>query len=292
MMPRNIQHVLAEDTVRLAKVLALDTRSARVDVQCLLQHTLNVSRAYLLAYPERVLSASEQSAYAELLQRRLNGEPIAYIVGEREFFGLMLKVTPATLIPRPETELLVELALQHIPNTPALPVHGTGYYRVLDLGTGSGAVALAIGAHRPAAQVVACDFSVAALAVARANAQRLEVANVTFLHSDWYTTLDQQQFDLIVSNPPYVAAADPHLDSGDVRFEPLTALVSGADGRTDIRHIVSLAKAYLRSGGWLLLEHGYDQAEAVRELLWQANFAAVFSARDLVGIERVSGGRA
>ncbi len=292
MMPRNLQLILAQDSTLLAATLALDVPGARIDVQCLLQHLLNVSRAYLLAYPERVLDEAEQLRYAELLQRRLNGEPIAYIVGEREFFGLMLQVTQATLIPRPETELLVELALQEIPETTSISSAQDPAFRVLDLGTGSGAIALAIGAHRPTAQIVACDASGPALAVARANAQRLGIANVIFLPSNWYAGLDQQQFDLIIANPPYVAAGDPHLDHGDLRFEPLTALVAGSDGLADICHIVGQAKAHLRSGGRLLLEHGYDQAEAVRDLLRRADFTAVFSASDLAGIERVSGGRA
>ncbi|MES1981020.1 MAG: peptide chain release factor N(5)-glutamine methyltransferase [Pseudomonadota bacterium] len=283
---------MAQDSTLLAATLALDVPGARIDVQCLLQHLLNVSRAYLLAYPERVLDEAEQLRYAELLQRRLNGEPIAYIVGEREFFGLMLQVTQATLIPRPETELLVELALQEIPETTSISSAQDPAFRVLDLGTGSGAIALAIGAHRPTAQIVACDASGPALAVARANAQRLGIANVIFLPSNWYAGLDQQQFDLIIANPPYVAAGDPHLDHGDLRFEPLTALVAGSDGLADICHIVGQAKAHLRSGGRLLLEHGYDQAEAVRDLLRRADFTAVFSASDLAGIERVSGGRA
>jgi release factor glutamine methyltransferase len=217
-----------------------------------------------------------------MLQRRLQGEPIAYILGEREFFGLSLKVTPATLIPRPETELLVELALQRI------PVHG--HFRVLDLGTGSGAIAISIAKNRPDANVVAVDASEAALQVARENAQRLGVANTSFLQSEWFSELGGQRYDLIISNPPYVAAGDVHLSQGDVRFEPVSALASGADGLDDIRRIAGQAGDFLEPGGRLLLEHGYDQAAQVRDLLTKNGFLEVFSAKDIAGIDRVSGG--
>ena len=217
-----------------------------------------------------------------LLERRLGGEPIAYLLGEREFYGLTFKVSPATLIPRPETELLVELALQRIPQL--------GARRVLDLGTGSGAIALSIAHARPNAEVVAVDASAAALEVAQFNTQQLALGNVRLLQSDWYAALHGERFDMIVSNPPYIAAGDAHLAQGDVRFEPSSALVSGTDGLDDIRRICAQAKAHLKSKGWLLFEHGYDQAAPVRALLRQAGFAEVFSARDLAGIERVSGG--
>ncbi len=282
-------------------------QTARIEVQCLLQLVLNVARTYLLAHPDRCLNEPEQARYDELLRRRLRGEPIAYLLGEREFFGLIFKVTPATLIPRPETELLVELALRLIPEklpsppTPvprfALPLGEGGRqaerrcdFRMLDLGTGSGAIALSIAHSRPDVEVLACDNSAAALEVARENAQRLGIANVAFIQSDWYGALDVQRFNLIVSNPPYVAATDPHLAQGDLRFEPSSALASGDDGLRDTRHIVAHARTHLEPGGWLLLEHGYDQAAQVRQLLHQAGLAEVFSARDLTGIERVSGG--
>jgi release factor glutamine methyltransferase len=218
-----------------------------------------------------------------LFERRLNGEPIAYLLGKREFYGLNFKISPATLIPRPDTELLVELALQRIP--PHEP------YRVLDLGTGSGAIALAIAHARPATEVLASDASHTALEVARENAQRLGIANAAFVQSDWFAALSTQRFDLIVSNPPYISVGDPHLQCGDVRFEPSSALASGDDGLYDIRCIVARTQAYLQPGGWLLLEHGYTQAAQVRELLRQAGFGEVFSAPDLAGIERVSCGR-
>ena len=308
-----IHDMLVQDTACLIKNLHLDPDSARIEVQCLLQRVLIATRASLLAHPERTLSKSEQARYQHLMQRRLSGEPIAYLLGEREFFGLLFKVTPDTLIPRPETELLVELALQRIPShplpasRPPSPASGRGVggegegnrqaergeaFRVLDLGTGSGAIALTIAHERPEIEVVACDTSAAALDVARENAQRLDIANVAFVLSDWFQTFTEKRFDIIVANPPYVAANDPHLTRGDVRFEPVIALTSGNDGLRDIRRIISQAPAHLESGGWLLLEHGYNQAAPVRELLQQSGFVEVFSARDLAGIERVSGGRA
>jgi len=252
-------------------------------VQCLLQKVLQVARVYLLAHPERSLTAVEFGHYKELLQRRLQGEPVAYILGEREFFGLNLKVTPATLIPRPDTELLVELALQRIP--------ARQHCTVLDLGTGSGAIAVAIAHERPQAEVLACDAAAAALTVAQENARALGLSNTWFVQSDWFAALGTQRFALIVSNPPYIAAGDVHLAQGDVRFEPVSALISGADGLDDIRHIINQSSAHLVAGGWLLLEHGYDQAARVRSLLEAANFEDIFSARDLAATERVSGGR-
>lgn len=315
-MSPSLQTLLAQDTSQIAVTLGLDGSTARIEAQCLLQHVLKVSRAYLLAHPERCLNADEQARYQALLQRRLQGEPIAYILGEREFFGLNLQVTPATLIPRPDTELLVELALEKLPSPPAppparstpegapqlrcdptaVPQVGEGGRQagrgksVLDLGTGSGAIALAIAHARPAVSVTAVDASPAALQVAQDNARALALNNVAFVQGHWFDALGGRQFDVIVSNPPYIAAADPHLAQGDVRFEPQSALVAGADGLDDLRSIVAQAPAHLRSGGWLLLEHGHDQADAVRGLLQEAGFAEVFSARDLAGIERVSGG--
>ena len=251
-------------------------------MQCLLQTVLEVPRVYLFAHPERCLTDAEFAHYSTFLQRRLQGEPIAYILGEREFFGLTLKVTPATLIPRPDTELLVELALQRIAKLERCDV--------LDLGTGSGAIALAIAHACPQSEVVACDASTLALAVAQENARSLGIPNVDFVQSDWFAALGKQRFDLIVANPPYIAAGDIHLTEGDVRFEPVFALVSGVDGLDDIRHIITHSSSHLVPGGWLLLEHGHDQAVRVRSLLQAAAFDAVFSACDLAGIERVSGG--
>lgn len=281
-----IHTLLARDVPALAAALALDAGEARIEVQMLLQKVLQQNRAYLLAHAERELNEAEQNEYAWLLQRRLHGEPIAYILGEREFFGLNFRVTPATLIPRPDTELLVELALSRMPQA------GQGdALRVLDLGTGSGAIALAIAYACPQAEVVASDASAEALAVARQNAVNLGIGNVRFVQGAWFAVAGERRFYLIVSNPPYIPAGDPHLARGDVRFEPASALASGADGLDDIRHIISGAGMHLLPGGWLLLEHGYDQASRVRALLQQAGYASVFSERDLAGNERVSGGQ-
>jgi cyclic pyranopterin phosphate synthase len=277
-----IKEVLQLHSKQLEIALGLDAASARIEVQILLQEALQVNRAYLLTHPEQALDASQHVRYEAMLERRLGGEPIAYILGEREFYGLDFKVTPATLIPRPETELLVELALHRIPQDAAC--------RVLDLGTGSGAIALSIAHTRANADVVAVDASAEALAVAQKNVQRLNLKNVKLLRSDWFAALQGERFDLIVSNPPYVAANDIHLAQGDLRFEPRSALASGPDGLDDIRRIIAQTKDHLNPGGSLLFEHGYDQAEAVRALLAQAGFEAVFSEKDLSGVERVSGG--
>jgi len=275
-----ISEVLAQDGRALQTVLFLSSQDARSETQTLLQHALNVNRAYLLAHPEQELDAAQTAVYRALLQRRLAGEPIAYILGEREFFGLKFKVSLATLIPRPETELLVYLALRHLPQGG----------RVLDLGSGSGAIALSIVHARPDAEVTVVDASIEALAVARENARRLNIVNTRFVQSDWFARLAGERFDLIVSNPPYIADGDAHLAQGDLRYEPRSALASGADGLDDLRRIIGGANAHLTTGSWLLLEHGYDQAVAVRGLLLSAGFNGVFSAKDLAGIERVSGG--
>lgn len=298
-MSASIHDILRNDSKQLATALNLESGSARIEIQCLLQAVLQVDRAGLLTHPEQVLKDEQLSRYTALLERRLKGEPIAYILGKREFFGLDFIVSPATLIPRPETELLVELALQRIPaSLSPLTLAGEGgrqagrgkNFRVLDLGTGSGAIALSIADARPGTEVVAVDASQIALEVARENVQRLNIGNARLLHSDWFSALHGEHFDLIVSNPPYVAANDAHLAQGGLRFEPRSALVSGTDGLDDIRRICAQAKSHLNPGGWLLFEHGYDQAERVRALLQQSGFTGVFSARDISGIERVSGG--
>jgi release factor glutamine methyltransferase len=280
-----IQTQLKQDTAQIIAALNLDANTARIEVQCLLQHVLKVPRAYLIAHPERRLNEAEHKNYVSLFLRRLHGEPIAYILGEGEFFGLSLQLNSATLIPRPETELLVEKSLQIISTSCLLN------YGVLDLGTGSGAIALSIAHHYPDITVVSCDNSGSALEVAQVNARRLHIKNVTFMHSDWYAALGEQGFDLIVSNPPYIAADDSHLQRGDLRFEPASALASGADGLQDMRKIITRAHAHLKARGQLWLEHGYDQAERVRDLLHQAGFTAICSERDLSGIERITGGK-
>jgi release factor glutamine methyltransferase len=246
----------------------------------LLQHALGISRVALITQSERALTEDEAARLAALVRRRLAGEPIAYIVGQREFFGLNFKVNDAVLIPRPDTELIVELAIER------LPQHG----RLLDMGTGSGAIAVACAHARADARVSALDVSAAALEVARANAAANGVT-VHFMQSDWFAALGEERFELIASNPPYIAAGDEHLAQGDLRFEPVGALTDHADGLSALRIIVAGARAHLVDGGWLLLEHGYDQAGQVRALLASQGFAEVQSWRDLPGIERVSGGR-
>jgi len=275
--------LLSQHSKALQEQHNLDASSARIEVQCLLQEALQKNRAYLLSHPEYQLNEEQDAKFGSLMQRRLKGEPIAYLLGTREFFGLSFNVSPATLIPRPETELLVELALQHIPNA--------GAFRVLDLGTGSGAIALSIAHGRANTEIVAVDSSTDALEVARRNTLNLNINNIRLLQSDWFAALSGEYFDLIVANPPYIAENDAHLSQGDVRFEPRCALVSGADGLDDIRHICSHAKSHLNPGTWLLLEHGYNQAAQVRSLMHQAGFTDTFSEQDLSGIKRVSGGR-
>jgi release factor glutamine methyltransferase len=255
----------------------------RVDAELLLLHVVQKSRSWLFTHAGDVPDMDVQTAYSALVERRAAGEPVAYITGRRGFWSLDLEVTQATLIPRPETERLVELALERMPPARAL--------RVVDLGTGSGAIALAMARERPHAQVVATDASADALAVARRNAQRHAIGNVAFAHGDWLAPLAGQRFDLIVSNPPYIEAADPHLDQGDLRFEPASALASGVDGLDDIRRIVHDAREHLEPGGWLLFEHGWDQGPAARALLAEAGYAEVFTAQDLELRDRVSGGR-
>ena len=254
-----------------------------LEARMLLERVLEKPRAWLIAHAQEAAGAEAAQAFAALAARRRAGEPLAYILGEREFHGLELRVAPAVLIPRPETELLVDLALERLPPHAAL--------QVLDLGTGSGAVAVALAKLRPQAQLTAVDVDYAALTLARANAARHGV-RVRFFCGDWYGALQGLEFDLIVSNPPYVAAEDPHLAQGDLRFEPRRALVGGADGLDCIRAIVAGARAHLRPGAWLLFEHGYDQAPACRALLEAQGYSEVQSWPDLAAIPRVSGGRA
>ena len=252
---------------------------APLENRILLGHALGLTRVGLITGSERIVTPEEARAIEALVARRLAGEPIAYIVGKREFYGLDFAVNDAVLIPRPDTELLVELALER------LPLKG----RMLDMGTGSGAIAVAVAHSRPDADVTALDASPAALVVARANAAANR-ARVRFVHSDWYAAVGAETFELIVSNPPYIASGDVHLAQGDLRFEPVDALTDHADGLSDLNIIIAGAAAHLVAGGQLLLEHGYDQAQAVRDLLAGYGYSQVQSWCDLSGIERVSGG--
>jgi release factor glutamine methyltransferase len=269
----DVRHVLLAATQRLGE---------RIDAEILLLHVLEKPRSWLIAHAGDVLDMDVQTAYAALVERRVAGEPVAYIIGRRGFWSFELEVTPATLIPRPETELLVEMALARLPSDTCAAV--------ADLGTGSGAIALAIAHERPGARVVATDASKDALAVAQRNARGLDIGNVTFTQGDWLKPLSGQRFNLIVSNPPYIEAADPHLGQGDLRFEPADALASGSDGLDAIRRIVADAREHLEVGGWLLFEHGWNQGEAARALLRSAGYAEVMTMQDLEHRDRVSGG--
>ena len=268
------------------------TEVGPVDGRVLLQHVLHVNRAHLAAYPEQALTTTQQTQFYALVERRKNGEPVAYIVGQREFFGLNFKVTPAVLIPRPETELLVEQALMRLSEHRSM--------RVLDLGTGSGAIAIAIAAHRTHADIIAVDASENALQIAKENAQRLltdRTTSIVFCLSNWFDAVPDEPFDMIVSNPPYIADNDPHLAQGDLRFEPREALAAGPRGLSALAHIARNAAPRpgglgpLAPGGWLLLEHGYDQGAACRELLAAAEFTNVETHKDLAGIDRVTLGQ-
>lgn len=283
-MPKyqTIKSLLSASTTKLKEILT-DESSAFFEVNLLLQHVLGVNRAWLISHENDVLSVEKETEFTALFSQRLAGEPIAYIVGQREFYGLNLKVTPDTLIPRPDTETLVEAALERIPQNRLLTV--------LDLGTGSGAIALAIAKNRPQAQVTAVDASSSALSIAQENANQLQISNVQFLHSNWFESLAGKIFDMIVSNPPYIASADPHLSQGDLRFEPASALASGEDGLNDIRLIVQQAAQYLNPNGWLMFEHGYNQAAEVAKLLEEAEFIAIQHVQDLAGISRVTLGQ-
>ncbi|QLQ31652.1 MAG: peptide chain release factor N(5)-glutamine methyltransferase [Candidatus Thiothrix singaporensis] len=274
---QNLRQLLTAASGRLAST----SPSARADAEILLAHCLQKPRSYLFTWPEKEVGQTLSAEFTRLIDARERGVPVAYLTGFREFWTLNLKVTPDTLIPRPETELLVETALAKL----------AGKQTVLDLGTGTGAIALALACEHPALHIIATDISPAALAVARENAQTHTIHNVQFILSDWFSALPAQHFDLIASNPPYIEVQDPHLAQGDVRFEPSGALVSGEDGLHDIRQIIQEAPQWLANGGWLLLEHGYNQRLAVTGLLRSAGFQEVRCLPDLAGNDRVSLGQ-
>lgn len=267
-----------------SKVLSTSVDNARLEVELLLTQVLKKSRSYLFTWPDKVLDQNQIKYFNTLVQERLKGTPIAYILGKREFWTLDLTVTSDTLIPRPETELLVELALEQIPLD--------ANYQVLDLGTGTGAIALAIASERPNSHITAIDQSTAALTVAQLNAQRHQITNISFLESNWFTTLDQQStrsvFNIIISNPPYIANNDVHLIQGDVRFEPMSALVSGEKGLDDIRTIIESAPKFLARNSWLLIEHGYEQGREARELFQNRGFSHIKTIQDLSHNDRVT----
>lgn len=280
--PVTVQELIGGGAARIAAALGSEKRDARLDARVLAAHVLAVDAAWLIAHDTDAPSEVLVAAFERLLSSRLEGVPIAYLVGAREFYGRRFEVSTDVLIPRPATERLVELALARIPADRAVDV--------LDLGTGSGCIAITLAVERPLAQVTAVDRAASALAIACRNAENHH-ARVEFLTGNWFAALGGRRFDLIVSNPPYVRAADPHLTRGDVRFEPPTALAAGDDGLSDLRQLVSGAAAHLKPGGVLLLEHGYDQADAVRNMLRTDGFPHPQTWPDLSGIDRVSGGQ-
>ena len=260
-----------------------ENASPSIDAAVLLCHTLDKPRSYLLTWPEKHLTLEQEQHFNKLLTRRLTGEPVAYIVGEREFWSLPLKVSPSTLIPRPDTERLVEVALDKT-------FGKTG--DILDLGTGTGAIALALASEMPNRNVTGIDLRPEAQQLASENAERLNITNTTFLNGSWFEPLpENSRFSLIVSNPPYIEKDDPHLSQGDVRFEPITALVAEEKGLADIKHIADNARHYLEADGWLAFEHGYDQGDAVREIMQSLGYLDVMTEKDYGGNDRVTLGR-
>ncbi|MCF7514753.1 peptide chain release factor N(5)-glutamine methyltransferase [Pseudoalteromonas sp. L23] len=273
-------------TLNIAQAVAWATsellphsESAKLDSEVLLLHVIDKNRTYLFTWPEAELSALEQQQFEECIARRVTGEPVAHITGQREFWSLPLKVNNSTLIPRPDTETLVEHVLTlNMPNDA----------QVLDLGTGTGAIALALASEYPAWQITAVDASADAVALAKSNQSQLGFRNVSILQSDWFSAVAEQQFDLIVSNPPYIDEADHHLSQGDVRFEPLSALVADDHGYADIFHIIRTAKQHLNSGGYLLLEHGFEQADKIQQFFAEMAYINILTIKDMAGCDRVT----
>jgi release factor glutamine methyltransferase len=255
---------------------------AQLESEILLSHVLNKNRAYLYTHPELLLDPNQMERYQQLISQRTQGIPIAYLTGHREFWSLDLKVSPSTLIPRHETELLVELTLELLPKKE--------YMNVLELGTGSGAIALALAVERPHWNILACDISEEALHIAKENAKNLGMTHISFYHSDWFKNIPQLQYDAIISNPPYISPNDPHLNHGDLRFEPQNALVSGQDGLADLQYIVQNSYNYLAPNGLLLVEHGYDQKSYLGTILNKLGYNKIHCWKDIQGHDRVSAG--
>lgn len=272
------------ELLKFSSQLTAISDSPQLDCELLLCYTLDVDRTWLRTWPEKEISQPLEAKFRALLEQRVEGQPIAYLIGSRGFWSMDLQVSKDTLIPRPETELLVELALGL-----ELPKNSDG----LDLGTGTGAIALALASERPDMNFVAVDSQSGAVSLANKNCQALGLANVEIFQSDWFDSvqLTEDQFDLIVSNPPYISATDPHLQQGDVRFEPNTALVSGIDGLDDLKKIIAKSPFYLKPNGWLLLEHGFDQGSAVARLMSEAGFQKVVTHQDYNLIDRVTLGQ-
>jgi len=271
-----------DELLTAAKAQLANSDTPQLDAEVLLAHVLDKQRSYLRAYPEIKLEKEAAQTYALLLARRAVGEPVAHLTGQREFWSLNLRVTTDTLVPRPDTELLVETALQ------LLPTIKRDTIKLADLGTGSGAIALAIASECPQCEITATDLSTAALAVAKHNATQLRLSNVRFIHSNWYSAFNNDElFDIIVSNPPYIPSDDPHMQTAELKCEPQFALSSGEDGLDALRCIVQQASNFLSQNGWLLVEHGYDQGQAVRQLFSQHGFQNVETKQDIGGNDRV-----
>lgn len=273
-----LQHLLNQAAKRLSAV----SDTAALDAEVLLCHCLGKNRSFLRAWPEHQPGDRQTAHFLDLIERRLQGLPIAYLTGEREFWSLTFRVSPAVLIPRPESELLIELGLARLPNHLRT--------KAIDLGTGSGILAITLAVERPQTAVVATDISTEALAIAKLNAEQLGANNVRFVHSNWFDAIVDRDFDLVISNPPYIAADDPHLLQGDVRFEPNGALVSADDGLKDIRLIAQQARRHLKPGGQLLIEHGYNQRTEVQAIFDELDYRQVTTHNDLSGHPRVTSG--
>lgn len=280
-----MQGTLSDHLRRWSSELQEFSGSARLDAEVILKHVAKLSDTQIISLSGQALESSIISAVDLLIEARRRGKPIAYIVAQQEFYSLELKVNEHVLIPRPETELLVEIALKHIARTDV--------QTLLDLGTGSGAIALAIAHHASMVSITALEKDPAALQIARQNAQQLGIDSISFAQSDWYSSLknSQQRFDLIVANPPYIAPQDPHLVQGDLRFEPTQALVASDHGLADLQHIIKHARSYLHTDAWLIVEHGYDQGNAVRRFFDTAGFREISTQKDLAGHDRISFGK-
>lgn len=274
----NIQQALLHAKQSLEK----SSPTATLDAQVLLSHILQCDTAYLFTWPEKDLDERQQAAYRQLVEKRLQGSPVAHLTGQREFWSLSFDVDDSTLIPRPETETLVEYILQHFSNDRAL--------NMLDAGTGTGAIAIAIASERPGWQIVACDISEQALKLAGSNCDKHHTNNVSLLRSNWFENLSKHEFDIIVSNPPYIASDDPHLQQGDVRFEPQSALTAGETGMDDIELLCCEAKKHLKNNGWLIVEHGYNQQQPVAECFSKNGYTDIEQHRDLAGHIRMTAG--
>ncbi|HTF97863.1 MAG TPA: peptide chain release factor N(5)-glutamine methyltransferase [Cellvibrio sp.] len=281
-----MSNITVAQCLQLASELERVSDSARLDIEIILCHILQKNRTWLFTWPEKVLDEEQQRLFSDYFRRRKNGEPIAHIIGQREFWSLPLAVNNSTLIPRPDTELLVEVTLELFARDESAQVRNC-----LDLGTGTGAIVLALASEKPHWQLLGVDKSIDAVALAEKNRKQLDFNHVNIQPSDWFTQIELREFDVIVSNPPYIDPQDPHLDQGDVRYEPRSALIADNYGLADIELIIRESWNYLRNDGWLLLEHGYDQGNAVRELLRVRGFVSVETRRDLGNNERISLGR-